>query len=129
AYLTKLSDLNCCDYVNGKGERGSQEIAGRMEQVIQCCQEFEKEIAGHCGKDGMWDTFFWELLSYHRNYILLFADALRLLAEGEEEQAGQKWEAMREYICLNEQKYQPFFDVYRILEVTRKYTGLYKPQK
>lgn len=123
AYLTRLSDLSCCDYVNGKGGRGSREMARRMEQVIQCCQEFEKELYGHCGADGIWDTFFWELLAYHRHYILLFADALRLLAEGEEGQAGRKWEAMREYICLNEQKYQPFFDVYRILEVTRKYTG------
>lgn len=129
AYLTELSDLKCCDYVNGKGERANREIAGRMERVMEICQDFKEEIYRHCSKDGIWDTIFWEILAYHRNYILLFAQALCLLAAGEEEQAGRKWEAMREYICLNEQKYQPFFDVYRILEVTQKYTGLYKPQK
>lgn len=126
SYLTKLSDLSSCDYVNGKGERVNPQIAKRMEQIAECCLEFEGEIMSHRTTDGQWETKFWEVLEYHRNYILLFSRTLYFLASGEKEQADRMWETMREYICTNEEKYQPFLDVYRILEVTQKYTGLHR---
>lgn len=126
SYLTELSGLCCCDYVNGKGERSNPVIVERMERISRCCHDFKQETIAHLDADNNRDTFFWELLEYHRNYILLFSDTLSLLASGRKEQADLKWTAMREYICRGEEKYQPFFDVYRILEVTQKYTGLHR---
>lgn len=119
AYLTELSDLNCCDYVNGKGEREDKEIAERMERVSLCLRKFEKELDKHCG-----EGVFWKILAYHREYVALFSEALRLFALGEKGQAAEKLAEVREYIGRNEPEYQPFFDVYRMLEVTRRYTGL-----
>ena len=49
--------------------------------------------------------------------------AMEALARGDSEQAAAGWRALRDLICKNELEYQPFLDVYRILEVTRKYTG------
>lgn len=126
SYLMELSNLSSCDYVNGKGERSDAKIAERMGGISKCCHDFKREMMAHRSADGRWDTCFWEILEYHRNYILLFSETLSLLALGRKEQADLKWEAMREYICSNEEKYQPFFDVYRILEVTQKYTGLHR---
>ncbi len=126
SYLTKLSDLSSCDYVNGKGGRIDPQIAECMERIAECCLEFEAEIMAHRGEDGQWESKFWEILEYHRNYILLFSKTLYFLAAGEREQADRMWETMREYICIHEEDYQPFLDVYRILEVTRKYTGLHR---
>ena len=48
---------------------------------------------------------------------------MEALARGDSEQAAAGWRALRDLICKNELEYQPFLDVYRILEVTRKYTG------
>lgn len=125
SYLSELSGLSSCDYVNGKGERRSREMAGRMERVARCGTAFEEEIARHRDSEGNWENIFWEILEYHRKYIMLFSEALRQLASGNEEQAYLDWEKMREFLCRNEHKYQKFFDVYRILEVTRKYTGIH----
>lgn len=125
SYLTELSRLSSCDYVNGKGERCNREIAERMERISRCCLAFEGEIIKHRDSKGCWDTVFWEILEYHRNYILLLSDTLHQLSSGNGKQAYRNWEAMREYICKNERKYQQFLDVYRILEVTRKYTGIH----
>ena len=58
--------------------------------------------------------------------MILFARTLKALAEGDQAQADQKWEVLREYICKNEEKYQPYLDVYRVLEVTQNYTGLHR---
>lgn len=129
AYLTELSRLSSCDYINGKGERCSQDIAGRMESISRCCLAFEEEIRKHRDEKDGWENGFWEILEYHRNYIILFSKALRELALGNEKQAYLNWKAMREFICRNEEKYQPFLDVYRILEVTRKYTKIREPQE
>lgn len=125
-YLSKLSDLDCCDYVNGIGERTDAEVTKRMERAIACCEAFEAECAGHRNEEGDYESIYWEILEYHRNYVMLFSRALLFLSKGEQEKADREWEAMREYICKNEGKFQPYLDVYRVLEVTQKYTGLHK---
>lgn len=124
-YLSELSALGCCDYVNGKGERWDAEVARRMQQAAVCCEAFAEVSAGHRNAEGNFESVWWEILEYHRNYVILFSRALQFLARGEQAQADRAWEAMREYVCENELKFQPYLDVYRLLEVTRKYTGLH----
>lgn len=126
AYLSALSRLSSCDYVNGKGERCNAEIAMRMREISERCNAFEEEMLRHRTGDGRWENIYWDVLEYHRHYILLLADTLCELAEGHKAEANRKWEVLRAYICRNEPAYQPFLDVYRILEVTQKYTGLNK---
>lgn len=123
AYLAKLSSLSSCDYVNGKGERCNPEIADHMERVKGCCVEFGQEIQRHRKPDGDWENIYWEVLEYHRNYVIMFSDVLGSLARGNMKQVRRKWNGMRDFICKNEKTYQPFLDVYRVLEVTKKYTG------
>ena len=69
------------------------------------------------------DDVFWSLLDYHRQYILRLARAIELLARGERNRAAGAWREMRDFICENEPEYQPYLDVYRVLEVTEKFTG------
>ena len=126
AYLTKLSSLSSCDYINGIGPRRNRDMVRRMEDMVSCCEAFSVELMQHRRKDGSWENIFWEVLEYHRTYVILFAKALRFLAMDDARHANQRWEALRDYICENEPKYQPFLDVYRILEVTKKYTGFYR---
>lgn len=117
SYLNELSKLSSCDYLNGKGERIDPAIADRMEQISRLCQSAYPDTP----KDG--SSLFWEILQYHREYILALSHAMGSLAMGDSKQAAAFWYKMRDLICQNEQKYQPYLDVYRILEVTRKYTG------
>ena len=117
SYLNELSTLSSCDYLNGKGPRTDPAIAHRMEQISQLCQNSLPTPS----TDG--SSLFWELLQYHREYILTLSRAMGALARGDSRQAAAGWYEMRDLICKNEQKYQPYLDVYRILEVTRKYTG------
>lgn len=122
-YLSELSACDCCDYVNGIGERTDPAVAERMERAAACCEAFEGKIAGHRNADGSFASVYWEVLEYHRNYVILLSRALMALARGEKAQADREWAAMREYICKNERKFQPYLDVYRILDVTQKWTG------
>lgn len=125
-YLSRLSELSSCDYVNGKGARLNADMAGRMEEAERCCEAFAETVRRHQDEGGAFESVFWDVLAYHRNYVILFARTLKALAQGEQEQADQEWEVLREYICKNEEKYQPYLDVYRVLEVTQNYTGLHR---
>lgn len=117
AYLSELSRLSSCDYLNGKGPRFNPEMVDRMEQTIQTCQAFSmdhpKEEAG----------LFWDLLAYHRDYVVALARAIAALARGDRGESGRSWRAFRELIGRKEPEYQPYLDVYRVLEITAKYTG------
>ena len=87
-------------------------------------EDFEQVTKRHQNADGTFESIYWDLLEYHRKYVLLFASALMFLAMGDQRSAEREWKAMREYICQNEEKYQPYLDVYRVLNVTQHYTKL-----
>ena len=51
--------------------------------------------------------------------------AMAALASGKPEDSARRYEQMRQYICRTEPEFQSWLDVYRILEVTQKYTGFH----
>lgn len=117
-YLSALSRRNACDYLNGKGERTDPIMARRMAEAQEACSAFSPVLETH-REDG----HFWSLLAYHQRYALALARALEQLARGEREASGRAWQAFQDLICENEPDFQPFLDVYRVLEVTETYTG------
>lgn len=66
---------------------------------------------------------FWEKLAFHLDYVQKLAGAMALLAEGHSDEANAAWLDFRDWLCSREPAWQPDVDVYRVLEVTRKYTG------
>ena len=121
-FLFQLSSLSSTDYVNGKGERENEDIASQMETVRELCLDFVGILDAHRGPEG-WATPFWEALDYHREYVLKLSQALHRLAQGNSVRAGESWRAFQNLICEKEPEFQPWLDVYRVLEVTENYTG------
>lgn len=111
-------------------------MAGQMEALMETCRRLpevwkEETPEGHreeTRRDNQkWvqdpERLFEELLFYHQGAAVHFAQAVFYLAKGEQKKARRAWEELREYLCRGEIKFQPYADVYRILEVTQKYTG------
>ena len=121
-HLFRLSSLSSTDYVNGKGARWDGDMAGRMEAVRELCLDFAPALDAHRTAQG-WQTPFWEVLDFHREYALKLSKALGRLARGDRERAGESWRDFRDLICEKEAAFQPWLDVYRVLEVTETYTG------
>jgi hypothetical protein len=69
------------------------------------------------------DTSHWQALEHHNGYILRLSQAMESLAAGKPELAASLYQQMRMYICQTEPDFQSWLDVYRVLEVTQKYTG------
>ena len=122
--LRSLSDHQLCDYLNGKGPRQNAQTAERLEQVGACCARFRKELTRRVPGGQPVQEGFWTRLGYHLEFISLLARAMGCLARGENAQSREIWASAREFICRGEERFQPWLDVYRILEVTEKYTGL-----
>ena len=118
-YLEELSRLSSCDYLNGKGPRIDETMARRMGQIVEICRQQEALLAD-CPKGGHWDA-----LRHHNGYILRLAGAMEALASGEQAVCIHRYLQMREFICNAEPEFQTWLDVYRILEVTQKYTGFH----
>jgi len=118
-YLEQLSDLSSCDYLNGKGPRENPDIARRMGEIVRLCRQMEGKL------QDVPDSPHWKALGHHNGYILRLAEALEALSSADERGSTDRYLQMRDYICSAEPEYQPWLDVYRILEVTQKYTGFY----
>ena len=118
-YLEELSELSSCDYLNGKGDRENPDIARRMGEIVNLCCQMELVLTA------VPDGIHWKALRRHNGYILRLAMAMEALASGKTEQARDRYLQMRRFICSTEPEFQSWLDVYRILEVTQKYTGFY----
>ena len=118
-YLEKLSELSSCDYLNGKGDRVNPDIARRMGEIAELCSRMELALAT------VPEGFHWKALRHHNGYISGLASAMEALASGKQEDSIRRYLNMREFICKTEPEFQSWLDVYRILEVTQKYTGFH----
>lgn len=126
-YLSQLSALSSTDYVNGKGPRMDDGVASRLEAVRELCLGFPPTLDVHRTPQG-WQNPFWRALDFHRNYVLKLSRALYCLAQGDEDGGAEGWQEFRQFICENEPDFQPWLDVYRVLEVTKNYTG-FRPRQ
>ena len=122
-YLHTLSALTSADYFNGIGPRIDPELADRFARAGAWIEEARPRLqAGSAQCEGL-QKFAWKLLDYHAGYGRLLVKALHALSSGEAAAADRDWRAVMQYIRQHEQTYQPYFDVYRVLEVATKYTG------
>lgn len=122
SYLTDLSNLCSCDYFNGKGDRLSPSAAGHMELLLKRAAGFGQDLPASTHTDKP-ENLFWKHLDYHREYSLQLGKALLLLARGETDAAQTVWHDFQNWICKNESSFQSCLDVYRVSEVSTKYTG------
>ncbi|MBR5968836.1 MAG: DUF4838 domain-containing protein [Lachnospiraceae bacterium] len=124
AYFERMSAHSDTDYFNAKGARTQPEkaehfaaIAGIAEEMLPVFAQWEMESPAHIRRN-------MELLTYHATYSIPFAKALEHLCRGEETEASKYFAAFRDIICKNEDAYQPYLDVYRVLKVSQQFTGL-----
>ena len=120
AFLEELSALSRCDYVNGKGPRQDPDMARRMDRAQALCRAFAVPAPGPA--DGPVQAGFLTRLGYHAQYAGRLAAALAALARGDG-QAGARWDELCRFIGQGETAFQPWLDVYRVIDVTHNYTG------
>ena len=93
-----------------------------MELLLARIYSFETVLEQHKNTSGA-ENLFWKQLDYHKEYSLQLGKALLLLSKGETEDAQLAWRSFQNWICENELFFQSCLDVYRISEVSTKYTG------
>ncbi len=128
-YLFGLSDLEAADYINGNGPRVDPAMAARFEAMLDLTRRYEGRIRElFAGSRGV-SRGYWERLQYLTEYVKLFAGALLALASGDAPESRRLYGEFAKFIRENELNFQPWLDVYRVLEVTGKYTGLEFPEE
>ncbi|SCI81738.1 Uncharacterised protein [uncultured Clostridium sp.] len=123
AYLSTLSALSDCDYLMGIGPRENAQVRENMAACLEKIDAFAPVIERNMACQTGLRLDFWQHLSYHADYARALARTLMDLAAGDTRQMETDWGKWRELICKNEIDYQGCLDVYRISEITSKYTG------
>lgn len=121
-YLGKLSNLFSCDYFNGIGNRKDEKKATDYRQASKIAEEFLILL-----ESNVENNYFIKKLSFHAKYVTLLATALYHLAIGDTTQAQGCYLNFCHFIQENEQSIQEALDVYRVIEVSSKYTGFTLP--
>lgn len=122
-YLEKLSEYSSCDYFNAIGERINPELSSRYNVCVNIAKDFIHEIESNYSECKKIQKEQWRVLSYHREYVIKMANALMLLAEGKNVTGQIGWRDTLDFIRRNELAFQPYLDVYRVIEVAKNYAG------
>ena len=142
-YLSVLSDLSDCDYFNGIGPRKNPAAAASfqkaveeilrfrplLESLIEASKESPLPVVCRSTSDTTANTPCpsaptpLRILLFHSHYTQLLAAALGALASDDAPAARDAYLQFKKYIRENEEEFEPYLDVWRILEVSEKYTG------
>ena len=121
AYLKELSSLSHPDYYNNKGDRVSKSINADFICILEVLNgflpTFDKVKSSDCFTD------HWELLEFHNSYLNRLVKALIKLSSGDFNRANELFKDFAGYIQENEMKFQPYLDVYRLMDISTSYTG------
>lgn len=128
-YLTQISQLSDCDYFNHIGPRTNPEAAKKYEKLYDYVSRTAPALFSHANACQDLPDRFRKLLAFHRDYLLLLADALVSLASGDSDAADAKFSLFADFIRKKEDFIQPYLDVYRIQEVAHRYTGFSLPEE
>lgn len=122
-YLEKLSSYSSCDYFNAIGDRQDADLALKYDVSSKLAFSFvntlEENITNHQGVQKK----AWQVLGYHRAYVVKLAHALHLMASGNHLQGQIVWRDVLDYIRNHEMDFQENLDVYRVIEVAKNYAG------
>lgn len=121
SYLSQLSQLSSCDYFNGIGDRVNPQLARSFGAAAALAQDACDNVSARCGT--ALEQNFFQRLDYHAKYCKLIAKALGAQASGDAAGAAGSWHEFISLIRRSELRFQPYLDVYRVLEVATKYTG------
>lgn len=126
-YLQTVSELTDCDYFNGKGPRRNLKMHKRYASLVEQIRAFLPKIRAAAAGAGS-ENIFWKLLDYHADYSILLGVSLCQLCLGNQAEADQNFAEFCRYIQFMEPQMQSYLDVYRIIEVSTKYTGFTMPE-
>ena len=123
SYLDQLSAFSNIDYINGKFDMIHPQFHKQLECLIPYLIDFQDVIQEEIKKVDSQRKNYWILLDYHSKYVLRLSKALLSLTDGDQELARIQYQEFCTFIQKNEVEYQSWLDVYRMIEVTTKYTG------
>ncbi|MEG2017991.1 MAG: DUF4838 domain-containing protein [Clostridium sp.] len=123
-YLSKISKLFSCDYFNSIGSRTNELLATRYKEAAIVSQDFLDLLQADTSLE---DNYFIKKLSFHANYVTLLSVALHHLAIGDTAKAQEYYLIFAHFIQSHEKDIQESLDVYRVIEVSTKYTGFTLP--
>lgn len=122
-YLQAISDHSSSDYFNAIGPRHNPEMGQRFEKIVSLTTDFLTTVNQALPETTGVQRQNWRVLDYHRQAYGQLALALADIANDQTSLAEAEWRGFVDFIKLHEAQFQPYLDVYRIIEVATNYAG------
>ena len=136
AYVDTMSKYSNCDYFNGKGPRVQETLHANYTKLYKEVQErkpmiskINEEMASGVRKVPASVALFWNVLTYHTQYVALLGEGLMHLSGGNKEDADKCFAAFCKLIQEKEATMQPQLDVFRVTEIGVNFAGFKRPAR
>lgn len=111
AYLKKVSELFDPQSLRREKEAFGEEKACKYETLSVLIEQFMPVIQKNMFVEDLCRKCSWENLKFHGELCQHLTGVLAARAKKNKHDMKERWVKTRDFVCENEWKYQPFFDV------------------
>ena len=122
-YLKAVSVAFNTDFWNGKRSVDKVRALEDLDAFLENFSALAEQAFAAGSPAQMCQSRSFEILQAHKEYVALFAKAIRYKLLGQDTEANAAWNDFTDYICQKEEALQSWLDVYRVIEIGENYTG------
>ncbi|MCX7746735.1 MAG: DUF4838 domain-containing protein [Clostridia bacterium] len=114
-YLKSISDLFDPPFIRGEKKGEGQKVLEKLAQIPHVISRFQPVIERNLKRDNLCWATSWNYLWVHSKLCILLAEMITLRIRENKEKTQLKWDEVKKYLQLNEDKIQPGFDVFEAI--------------
>ena len=116
AYLKKLTSLFNPPYLRGEREMVDEEASQRYASIEAYVKTFTPVIMANLKISCRSQAQSWCYLKLHQEFCVHYASMLEQRSRGNKEGTHEKWNTLKEFLCVHEDEFQKVFDLYEFVQ-------------
>lgn len=115
-YLGRLSAMFNPPLLRGDANRSDKAALETYRQIEGFVKSFEPVIKSNLNNSNKTLAKSWEYLDFHKDFCIMYSKVIEARLAGDIEKTRAEWAKLKDFLCRNEDRIQPVFDIYEFFE-------------
>lgn len=115
-YLRKLSAMFNPPLLRGDADRSDKAALEAYRQIEAFVKSFEPVIRNNLNHSNPALAKSWDHLDFHKDFCIMHSKVIEARLTGDIEKTRERWASLKDFLCKNEDRIQPIFDIFEFFE-------------
>ncbi len=115
-YLRRISAMFNPPLLRGDADRSDKKAHETYSQIEDFVRSFEPVIKSNMNHSDPALARSWDHLDFHSEFCIRYSKVIEARLSGDIEKTRKLWTELKDFMCRNEDRIQPVFDIYEFFE-------------